>query len=355
MYAPKFSITNEVLSNIGLIEAAKEVIENSPLIPVYEARFVKEAIVRSVHHGTHIEGNDLTIGEARKIIEGEEVVARDRDIQEVINYRKVLDYIEGLVRVENGKPTYTQMMLRKINALAGDRIITDGRAGEIRTTQVVLKKSGTGEVVFRPPAAVEVSFLLEDFFAWLNSPEGKKLHPVIKAGVVHYVLVAIHPFIEANGRTVRAFATLILFAEKYDIKKFFSLEEYFDKDAYHYYQAMMDVDRQSEDLAQRDLTPWLEYFTQAMAVELTRVKEKVRQLSFDARKKAKTGDQVSLNERQIKLMEYLQEKGSLSMSEARKLAPDYSPDTLTRDFNFFVSKGIVRKEGKTKGARYMLK
>jgi len=355
MYAPRFAITNEILSNIGLIEAAKEVIENSPLVPVYEARFAKEAIVRSIHHGTHIEGNDLTLNEARKIIEGETIVARDRDVQEVINYRKVFDYLEGLVRSENGNPNYNQLMLRKINALACERVLENGRAGEIRQTQVVLKKSGTGEVVFRPPAAVEVPFLLEDFFAWLNSTGGKKLHPVIKAGVAHYVLVAIHPFVEANGRTVRAFATLILFAEKYDIKKFFSLEEYFDKDAYHYYRAMMEVDRQSEDLSQRELTVWLEYFTQAMAVELTRVKEKVRQLSFDVKRKAKTGGQIRLNERQMKLMEYLQEKGNVSMSEARKLVPNYSPDTLTRDFNFFVSKGIVRKEGRTKGARYILK
>ena len=222
MYTPRFTITNEILSNIGLIEAAKEVIENSPLVPVYEARFVKEAIVRSVHHGTHIEGNDLTLNEARKVIEGETIVARDRDVQEVINYRKVLDYLENLIRSEAGKPNYNQLMLRKINALACERLLEDGQAGEVRQTQVVLKKSGTGEVVFRPPAAVEVPFLLEDFFAWLNSAEGKKLHPVIKAGVAHYVLVAIHPFIEANGRTVRAFATLILFAEEYDIKKFFS-------------------------------------------------------------------------------------------------------------------------------------
>lgn len=355
MYTPRFTITNEILSNIGLIEAAKEVIENSPLVPVYEARFVKEAIVRSVHHGTHIEGNDLTLNEARKVIEGETIVARDRDVQEVINYRKVLDYLENLIRSEAGKPNYNQLMLRKINALACERLLEDGQAGEVRQTQVVLKKSGTGEVVFRPPAAVEVPFLLEDFFAWLNSAEGKKLHPVIKAGVAHYVLVAIHPFIEANGRTVRAFATLILFAEEYDIKKFFSLEEYFDKDAYHYYRAMMEVDQQSEDLSQRDLTPWLEYFTQAMAVELTRVKEKVRQLSFDVKRKTKAGDQIRLNERQMKLMEYLQEKGNVSMSEARKLVPNYSPDTLTRDFNFFARKGIVKKEGKTKGARYILK
>lgn len=356
MYEPKFTITNEIVSNVGLIEAAKEVIENSPLIPVYEARFVREAMLRTVHHGTHIEGNDLSLSEAKKVIEGEEVVARDRDVQEVINYRRVLDFLESLVPGKSDPPfEYKQSMLKKINALAGDRIVENGQIGEYRLAQVVLKNSGTGEVVFRPPRAIEVPYLLEDFFAWLNSKAAREIHPIIRAGVSHYVLVAVHPFIEANGRTARAFTTLVLFAEGYDIKRFFSLEEHFDKDSNSYYRAMMEVDKVAEDLSRRDLTVWLEYFTQSMAIELTRVKEKVKQLSFDLKVRGRVGDQITLNDRQMRLVEYLQEKGAITLAEARRLAVNYSPDTLTRDFNFFVEKGIVRKEGKTKAARYILK
>lgn len=356
MFEPKFDITNDILSNIGLIEAAKEVIENSALVPIYEARFVKDAILRTVHHGTHIEGNDLTLSEAKRVMEGETVVARDRDVQEVINYRQVINFLDELTpQLKNASFAYQQTMLKQINGVACNRIIVDRQVGDYRQTQVVLKNSLTGEIVFRPPKAIEVPYLLEDFFAWLNSPTGKKVHPVLRAGIAHYILVAVHPFIEANGRTARAFTTLILFAEGYDIKRFFSLEEYFDKDAARYYQSMMDVDKQDPDLAKRDITVWLEYFTQAMAIELTRVKEKVKQLSFDLKIKGRMEGQINLNERQTKLMEYIQNKGSITLAEARGVAPNYSPDTLTRDFNFFVAKGIVRKEGKTKAARYVLK
>lgn len=355
MYTPKFSITNNTLANIGLVEAAKEVIENAPLIPIYESRFKKDALLRTVHHGTHIEGNDLTLSEVRKAIEGEKFVARERDVQEVINYRNVLKYIDGLEKELSGESHYNQTMLKDINKLACDRIITDGRAGKYRQTQVILKNSATGEVTFRPPPAIEVPFLMEDFFDWLNSAEAKKVHPVLRAGIAHYYLVSVHPFIEANGRTTRAFATLILFAEGYDIKKFFSLEDYFDKDAARYYQGLMDVDKQHRDLTKRDLTAWLEYFTQAMGVELTRIKEKVKRLSVDIKIKSRVGKQVPLNERQIKLIEYLEEHGSIATAEARKVAPSYSDDTLVRDFNYFTKKGIVKKQGKTKAARYVLR
>jgi Fic family protein len=260
-----------------------------------------------------------------------------------------------LKRELGDNPRYNQKMVKEINRIAAERVVTDGRAGQYRQTQVILRNSATGEVAFRPPPAVEVPFLMEDFFEWLNSSEARKIHPALRAGIAHYYLVSVHPFVEANGRTARAFATLILFAEGYDINKFFSLEDYFDKDAARYYQSLMAVDKQNKDLAKRDLTIWLEYFTQAMGVELTRIKEKVKRLSVDIKIRGRVGKQVPLNERQIKLMEYLEEHGSLTTAEARKVAVKYSDDTLVRDFNYFIKKGLVKKQGKTKAARYVLK
>src|SRR3989344_4935611 len=94
MYTPKFTITNKILKNIGIIEACREVIDNAPLLPFYEKEFQKDALARSVHHGTHIEGNELSLNQAEKAMMGEHVAARDRDIQEVINYRRVMERIE---------------------------------------------------------------------------------------------------------------------------------------------------------------------------------------------------------------------------------------------------------------------
>ena len=82
------------------------------------------------------------------------------------------------------------------------------------------------------------------------------------------------PFVEGNGRTARALATLVLFSEGYDIKRLFALEEYFDKHADEYFGALMQVSNQSRKLEDRDLTPWLEVFTKALAIELSKVKEK---------------------------------------------------------------------------------
>jgi Fic family protein len=361
MYAPGFKITNSILKNIGLIEASREMILNAPLIPAYTMKFRKEALNRTVHYGTHLEGNELSLSQAVKVLEGEQVTARDRDVQEVINYRRVVQFIDEVAALrkkekkKKKKWQYTQSMVKKIHSLVCERIITDDQRGEYRQGQVILRESRTGKIFFRPPPPVEVNYLMEDFIGWLNSKKAREIHPVLRAGITHYVLAAIHPFVEGNGRTARAFATLVLFAEGYDIKRFFALEEYFDRDAATYYQALFEVSSQSNDLGKRDLTPWLEYFTQVMSAELNRVKEKVRNLSLDAKVKGRLGAQISLNERQVRLIEYLEEHGEIKTQQAKKLIPEYSEDTLLRDLNYLVKKGIVKKKGKTKGARYLMR
>ena len=96
MYSPKFQISQNILKYIGIIEGAREVIANAPLVPAWEKKFQEDALVRQVHHGTHLEGNALNISEAAQVVAGNEVIGRPRDIQEVINYRNVIDYIDQL-------------------------------------------------------------------------------------------------------------------------------------------------------------------------------------------------------------------------------------------------------------------
>lgn len=351
MYSPKFYISNKILKNISATEASKEVIENAPLVPSFEKQFQTDALTRTIYHGTHIEGNDLTLVQTKKVLEGQEVYARARDVQEVINYRNAMNIINRL-RQENGN--YEPTHLLEIHKAVVDKIVSPDKIGVFRTSQVVIREEGTGKVIFTPPSFVEVPYLVEDFFFWLNSAAVKDIHPVLKAGIVHYVLVSIHPFVEGNGRTIRAFTLLVMLKEGYDIKKFFSLEEHFDKDLGAYYEAFSIVDSQSKNIAGRDLTPWLEYFTEVVAIELAKIKEKVRKLSVDTRIKVRIGEQVALSERQMRLVEFLSDQGFSIMKDLKRVLPMVSEDTILRDLKDLTKKGIIKKEGATKSARYVM-
>jgi len=351
MYQPKYTITNKILTNIGKIEAAKEVIENAPLVPSFEKQFQSDAIVRTVHHGTHIEGNDLSLLQTRKVLEGESIVAKHRDIQEVINYRNVVELLEELAFKKGG---YEIEMLTDIHKLTTDKIVADEERGVFRRVQVVVKNEETGEAILKPPAFVEVPHLIGKLIEFLNSDPAKEIHPVLLAGITHYFLVAVHPFVEGNGRTARAFSTLVLIKSGYDIKRFFSFEEHFDSDPLAYYQALAEVDKQAVDVRERDLTSWLEYFTGVVAVELEKVKEKVRRISLDTRFKLKVGTQVALTERQMRLIEYISDRGGAGMKELRNVLKMVSEDTILRDLRVLLEKGIIKKEGSTKASRYVI-
>lgn len=349
MYEPKYSISNKILRHISISEAGKEVIDHAPLLPYYEKKFQQDAVVRSVHHGTRIEGNELDLSETEKVLLGENVMARERDIQEVLNYREAMKYLDEIKKEDIDKHV-TDDLIKTLHRLITHKILMPERSGSYRKTQVVVKNSLTGEVSFKPPLAISVPYLINDLTAFINNTPSDDIHPILKAGVVHYEFVRIHPFLDGNGRVGRLLSTLILYLEGYDIRKFFSLEEYFDSDPTSYYQALQSVEKH-----EGDMTYWLEYFTEGLAIELNRIKRKIENISIDGKLKERLGGSpLLLSERQLRIVEYIQKTGHLQNNGFKSLFPMVSEDTVLNELKALLTSGIIRKVGKTKAAKYIM-
>lgn len=344
MFEPQFSINNKILNNIAKIEATEEVLKNSPILPLWEKKFQEEAIVRQVYHGTHIEGNGLNQTEAKDVLEGKEIIARARDIQEVINFRKLIDFIGE--QSQNQFMKITEALIKKMHTIVVDKVIPPDEAGEYRTKQVVIRNSANGEVTFKPPTPAEVPYLMNEFTSWINATNFEDIHAMIKAAIVHHEFVRIHPFIDGNGRVGRSLATLTLYLGGYDIRRFFSLEEFYDKDSATYYQKLGEA-------SNGNLTAWIEYFTTGAAIEFEKVKTKVLKMSKDNKLREKMGGrQVFLTERQMMILQYIQEMGYLQNKMFASLFPDLSEDSILRDIQDLQKLGVIIKVGSTKGARY---
>lgn len=361
MYEPKLTITNNILTYISRIESAKTLIDNAPLIPAWEAKFRSDAFTRTVHYGTKIEGNDLTqeqaaavvkmdeVGDPKEITQRTGIVARDRDIQEVINYRTVIGWIDA-----QKKPSFDTLIndetLKVLHQLTVYKLIDEAFAGVWRDKQVIVRSAATSDIVFRPPVSIEIPYLIEELFAWLQSPAAMNLNPVFIAAITHYQLVFIHPFIEGNGRTARAFAMLVLYTLGYDFKRFFSIEQYFDSDVDAYYSALQSVQQ-----AGGDLTYWLEYFCYGVALEIDKIQTQVQKLSKDLKLKKQLGKQVALSERQIIILELFQQQDEVTSDDLQTVLPNVSVDTILRDLKDLIAKEVIEKRGVTKGVRYSLR
>jgi len=184
MFSPKYAISHKILINISKIEAAEEGIKHSPILPLYEKQFREDAVVRAVYHGTHLEGNMLREDEARDVLMGRDVLGRPRDVQEVINYRKVIEYIDEEANKHIEK--ITEPLVKKLHKLVTDKILTEEQSGEYRLKGVIIRNSQTGEVTFRPPQAIEVPFLMREFLYWINRDDKDESHPIMKAGIAQH-------------------------------------------------------------------------------------------------------------------------------------------------------------------------
>ena len=344
MYHPHFTITNKILNNIAEISASREVILNAPLLPKWEVKLRKEAILKMAHHSTSIEGNKLTMEEVDRLLRGKDVAAWEKDKKEVLGYVKVLEYIDKLG--EKGIDTITKDVILKIHQLNTQGILKDSESGQYRNVGVAVVDA-LGNVTFQPPEASQVSSLMNEFLAWLNSKEAKESYPVLVSGIAHYELVRIHPFVDGNGRTARALATLILYLRGFDTKRFFALDDYYNEERSRYYAALQTVDPQAVNI-----TRWLEYFSEGVAVSMGRVKQAILDMSVDRRLKEQKG-QIYLNDRQIRILRHLQTNPRITIREIQNIF-DISRETANHDLKQLLENELVKRIGKGRATYYEL-
>lgn len=195
MYTPPFTITSDIVNLIAQISAQIERyairLEQSNGL-----RLRKANRIRTIHSSLAIEGNQLSEGQVRDIINGKNVVAPIKEIQEVKNAIRTYDMFPSL------DPFSEKDLLRAHGTMM--EALTDD-AGSYRRKGVGVF-SETGLVHMAPPPD-RVPMLMGDLFEWLKKAND---HLLIRSCVFHYEFEFIHPFSDGNGRTGRLWQSLIL-------------------------------------------------------------------------------------------------------------------------------------------------
>ncbi|OYD16060.1 hypothetical protein CH333_04485 [candidate division WOR-3 bacterium JGI_Cruoil_03_44_89] len=344
MFKPNFRYTHKIVRLLARISAAREVILNSPLIPKWEVALRREAIIRSAHSSTSIEGNRLSLEQVSELAQGREVMATRKDKKEVLNYLDVLKKVGELVKEDS---INEKDILNIHSMLTKDTLDNPNDCGVYRNRYVVVANRLTGEVFFRPPQNEEVPGLIKNLVEWISSDETKELDPIIEAGIVHYEFVRIHPFVDGNGRTARVLATLILYKRGFDTKQFFCLDDYYDSDRQAYYRALQSVDQKT-----LDLTNWLEYFVEGVNISIDAVKGRIIRLSSERLRKTKRG-QIALTERQMRIVEHINLHGKITNREVRKMFK-LSNRAALDEINKLVESQVLKSKGKGRNVHYVL-
>lgn len=348
-FQPKYTISEKILNNLTQIASAREIIEQSHLVPKWEAKLRRDALMRNTHSSTAIEGNKLTLEQVEALAAGKDVAATAKDKQEVLNYLEALEKISTLAK--KGE-------IRVADVLNIHRLITkdvmqnSADSGVFRNRQVYVGKRIFDGSVFReeveymPPKTEEVPGLVKEFIDWLNLEKTWEINPVLLAGIVHYEIARIHPFIDGNGRTARLLATLVLYLSGFDHRRIFALDDYYDRDRKSYYAAL----KTAQDFS-GDITQWLEYFTTGVASSVQEAKDAIAKLG--AKTKRAGREQISLTPKQMQIVEYITSHGKVTNRELQELFK-ISAQSILKELNKLVELKVIKLAGEGRSSYYIL-
>lgn len=277
MFNPNYQITSKIAQALVRIELAKEAVSGLPITQNLLMSLRKSARLASTHYSTQIEGNRLTQSQVEEVvIETKHFKDRERDEKEVLGYYEALDQI---TKWAEEKIQLSEQYIQRLHALVmGDKRI---RFTPYRDGQNVIRETDTGNIIYMPPEAKDVSQMIKDLLLWLEMSKIEGVPDPIRASIVHYQFATIHPYYDGNGRTSRLLTNLVLYLGGYDLKGIYSLEEYYAQrlDAYYAAISVGDSHNYYEGRAEADITGWVEYFCQGMAKSFEDVKNKAQSLA----------------------------------------------------------------------------
>lgn len=171
--------------------------------------------IKGIYHSNAIEGNALSMGETRKVVEqGLTLSGKSlRDQAEAKNLSHALDRMEEIASAREIPITLKDIRELHKLILTG---IQDEFAGNYRDGEVEITGSD-----YQPPKAYEVSQKMTELGDYVqsvtsNASEHQDL-PILTATAIHAWLARIHPFVDGNGRTSRILMNLILIRCGYPI------------------------------------------------------------------------------------------------------------------------------------------
>ncbi len=322
--------------NISAIGDCFSFFLKNPLPPEFRKQYIANVLTDITHASTAIEGNTLTEKQVGDVLDGKSVIALEKDVREVQNYGQVIAYIQTFLG--NSVSHITEEIVRQMHAIIMSSI-HDDIAGVYRTIPVHVGN-------YIPPDSQHIPDLMKEYVFWINKSELHTISPFISAGIVHYQFVAIHPFVDGNGRTARALTKLFLMCMGFDITSYFSLETFYNRDRKAYYAALDSADIHRFQ-GKPDLTNWLDYFLNGMRIESERAKAEIEVLLRTKR------DSVWLTADQKTILSYVQKHSIAKMQDFLTISK-LSRSGVAYAIQGLLKSGLIAKKGTGKATVYIL-
>jgi Fic family protein len=323
-----------------LVKLLMRIAETKPYLEEYlgkplEIQLLRQAKIKAITYSNQIEGNKLEVRGVTIALESKKIDKTDKDIIEVRNYSDAIDYIEVLAAEKANLKTRDMCDIQKL--ITKDLLSDKNQWGNVRTIKVDIVDDTTKKKIDDLPEPHFLNELLSNLWKWVD--ENSETNPFIKAFAFHYLAVAIHPFADGNGRTMRLMQHLLLLRGGENIARFVPSETAIMATRDRYYSSI----RQCKSLG--SLNPIIEYLAECFAVS-------AEQAIQDSKSLVKKSLDRKPEARSQKILSFAKQKKEFKTQDVLKVFPDVPQRTIERDIQNLVKAKKLKALGKNKNRSY---
>ena len=301
-------------------------------------KLIDIAKIQSTESSNEIEGIVTTSVRLKQLLE-EKTTPRNRNEQEIVGYRDVLDIIHENFDVIPISRNYILQMHKILYSHMNNPL-----AGKTKNVQNYISATypdGHSEVLFTPLSPFETPGALDRICDEYNRVIGNsEVEPIIMIPIFIHDFLCIHPFNDGNGRLSRLLTTLLLYKNGFYVGRYISLESLIARDKAAYYEALNKAGVNWHD-GNEDVVPFIKYL---LRIILAAYK------AFD--------DRFSIVENKLSAVEMvrkatLQKLGRFTKQDIRELCPSLSISSVEGSLRKLVEEGELRREGVGRSTKYI--
>lgn len=246
--------------------------------PMELNRLTEIARIQSTEASNKIEGIVTTSTRMKQLFE-EKTTPRNRNEEEIIGYRDVLNTIHESYEYIPVRPTYILQLHRDLLKHSG--LSFGGRFKNVQNYISETKTDGTVITRFTPVAPFETPQAIEDLCqAYERAVANERIDSLIIIPTFICDFLCIHPFNDGNGRMSRLLTLLLLYKSGYRVGKYISIEKQIEKTKDRYYDALEESDLYWHE-EKNDPTPFIRYMLQTILACYLEFEERVMAVSVE--------------------------------------------------------------------------